>query len=182
MKNKQSKEIVVGVCGGISAYKACEVVRQLKKQGHEVTVLMTEEAQKFVAPLTFKTLSGRPVVCDMFGEDVPWNPVHISVADRADMIVIVPATAQMIAKAACGLCDDIISCVLTAAKAKVLFCPAMNDNMYKHPTVQKNLKTLKSFGYEICGPVKGALACGREGPGHLAAVEDIISRIEKLIR
>ncbi len=182
MKKKNPKEIVVGVCGGISAYKACELVRLLKKRGHMVTVLMTEEARNFVAPLTFRTLSGRPVVSDMFSENVVWDPVHISIADRADLVVIVPATAHIIAKSAQGLCDDIISCVLMATKAKVLFCPAMNDNMYAHPSLQNNLKTLKKYGYDICGPVKGDLACGRTGPGHLAGVDEIARRIEKLVK
>ncbi|MFH2138911.1 MAG: flavoprotein [Candidatus Omnitrophota bacterium] len=180
MKNTK-KEIVVCVTAGISAYKACEVVRNLKNQGHLVSVLMTKDAVNFIGPLTFKTLSGRPVVVDMFAEDVPWDPCHISLAERADLVVVVPATANIIAKLAAGICDDIITCVITATKAKTVICPAMNDNMYKHPATQANLKKIREFGYKIIEPVKGKLACGTYGIGHIAPVEAIISGIKKLI-
>ncbi|MCP4649506.1 MAG: hypothetical protein GY853_05405 [PVC group bacterium] len=176
---KKPKEIVIGVTAGISAYKACEVVRSLKKKGHSVTVLMTKDAVNFIGPLTFKTLSERPVVIDMFEENMQWDPCHIALADKADVIAIVPATAQMIAKLALGLCDDIISCVILAAKLKPVICPAMNDNMYKHPATQTNLKKLKDFGYKIISPIKGKLACGKYGIGHLAPVDVIVSEIEK---
>jgi len=176
------KEIIVGVTGGISAYKTCEVVRYFRKKDFGVTVLMTPEAQQFVGPLTFRTLSGRPVVTDMFAENIAWDPCHIALAEKADCIVVAPATARSIARLALGLCDDIISCVITASKAPVIICPAMNDNMYRHPAVQANLKILKKFGYEIIGPVEGRLASGKRAIGHLAEIDEIIRAIEKTVR
>ena len=179
---KKNKEILIGVTGGISAYKACELIRILRNKGHGVRAALTKNAAEFVTPLTFRTLTARPVAMEMFGNDLQWEPEHIALADSVDLIAVVPATANFIAKLANGLCDDIISCVITAAKAKVLIAPAMNDNMYKHPAVKENLKKLKSFGYTIVGPVKGALACGRAGVGHLAEVETIAKQIEKLLK
>ncbi|MDD5746915.1 MAG: flavoprotein [Candidatus Omnitrophica bacterium] len=176
------KEIVIGVTGGISAYKTCEIVRYLKKNDFGVTVLMSTEAAEFIGPLTFRTLSGRPVVMDMFAENIVWDPCHIALAEKADCIVVVPATAHSIAKLAVGLCDDIISCVITASKAPVIICPAMNDNMYNHPAVQANLKMLKKFGYTIIGPVKGRLASGKCAVGHLADIAEITRAIEKTLR
>ncbi len=179
---KKKREILIGVTGGISAYKACELVRLLRKKGHGVTVALTSNAAKFVTPLTFRTLTSRKVVMEMFNDDMSWEPEHIALAERVDLIAVVPATANFIAKLASGHCDEIISCVITATKAKVVIAPAMNDNMYKHPTVRENLKKLKSFGYKIVDPVKGALACGRVGVGHLAEVDTIAGQIEKLLK
>ena len=175
------KEIIIGVTGGISAYKACDVVRQLAKKGYAVTVLMTPEAGHFVGELTFRTLSGRPVVQDMFREPMGWDPCHIGLADKADAIAIVPATARCIAGLAHAACDDVISCVISATKAPVIICPAMNDAMYGHPGVQENIKRLASFGYRLVGPVEGDLACGRRGTGHLADVADIVAAIEQAV-
>ena len=179
---KKNKEILIGVTGGISAYKACELIRLLQKKGYGVTTALTKNAAKFVTPLTFRTLTSRPVAMDMFDDDMQWEPEHIAIAERIDLIAVVPATANFIAKLANGHCDEIISCVITATKAKVLIAPAMNDNMYRHLTVKENLKKLKSFGYKIVEPVKGALACGRVGVGHLAEVQTIAGQIEKLLK
>ncbi len=181
MKDK-SGEIIICVTGGISAYKACEVVRYLKKRGFGITVLMTKEAVNFVGPLTFKTLTQRQVIVDMFSDEVNWDPAHIALADRADLVVVVPATANCIGKLAQGICDDIIGCVIMATKAKIMICPAMNENMYGHPALQKNLAVLKGFGCKIIGPIKGELACGKTGIGHLADVDDIVSEIEKFFK
>lgn len=182
MKNKKKKEIVIGVTAGISAYKTPEIVRALVKKNYGVSVLMTKEATNFIGPLTFKVLTNRPVIVDMFSDDIPWDPCHVSLAERADLVVVVPATACIIAKLANGLCDDIISCVIMATKAKVIICPAMNDNMYNHPILQENLKKLKSFGYKIISPIEGELACGRYGIGHLAELDKIINSIEKALK
>ncbi|MBU4304684.1 MAG: phosphopantothenoylcysteine decarboxylase [Candidatus Omnitrophica bacterium] len=178
----KKKEIVIGVTGGISAYKACELVRSLARKGYGVTVLMSAEAKHFVGPLTFRTLSGRPVISDMFSEDVAWNPCHVAVAEKADIVVVVPATAHTIAKLAQGQCDDIISCVVMATKAKVIVCPAMNDNMYAHPAMRENMKKIAGFGYTIIEPIKGELACGKVGLGHLAGINTILKAIEKSLK
>ncbi|MCK4994048.1 MAG: hypothetical protein KAS13_03255 [Candidatus Omnitrophica bacterium] len=179
---KKNKEILIGVTGGISAYKACELIRILRKSGYGVRAAMTANAAKFVTPLTFRTLTARPVAMEMFDDQIHWEPEHIAIADQMDLVAVVPATANFIAKLANGLCDEILSCVITATKAKVLIAPAMNDNMYEHPTVKENLKKLKSFGYTIVAPVEGELACGRVGVGHLAPVESIAGQIEKLLK
>ena len=181
MKRK-TNEIVIGITASISAYKSCEIVRQLTKRGHKVTVLMTKDAVNFIGPLTFRTLTGRPVVVDMFDENFEWDPCHITLAEKADLIVVVPATVQIIAKFALGLCDDIISCTIMASKAKTIVCPAMNENMYLHKAFQANLKTIKDFGYKIISPIKGDLACGKVGMGHLASVDKIVSEIEKQLK
>jgi phosphopantothenoylcysteine decarboxylase/phosphopantothenate--cysteine ligase len=179
---KKKKEILIGVTGGISAYKACELIRLLQKKGYGVSAALTNNAAKFITPLTFRTLTSRKVAIDMFDEGIEWELEHIALADMADVIAVVPATANFIAKLASGICDDIISCTITATKAKVVIAPAMNDNMYKHPTVKGNLKKLKSFGYKIVEPIKGNLACGRVGVGHLAEVQTIAGQIEKLLK
>ncbi|MFH1458980.1 MAG: flavoprotein [Candidatus Omnitrophota bacterium] len=177
----KKKEIIIAVTGGISAYKSCEIVRKLVKDGFGVTVLMSKEALEFIGPLTFRTLSSRPVVTDMFDRDIAWDKAHISLAELADLIVVVPATANIIAKLAHGLCDDIISCVIMASKAKIMVAPAMNENMYKHPVFQENLKKIKALNYKIINPIIGDLACGKKGIGHLAEVQTIISEIKKAV-
>lgn len=179
---KKNKEILIGVTGGISAYKACELIRILRKKGYGLRAALTRNASKFVTPLTFRTLTAKPVAMDMFEADMSWEPEHIALADAVDLIAVVPATANFIAKLANGHCDEIISCVITATKANVVIAPAMNDNMYKHPTVKQNLNKLKSFGYTIIDPVEGELACGRVGVGHLAPIEIIAGQIEKLLK
>lgn len=179
---KTKKEIIVGVSAGISAYKACELVRVLVKKEYGVTVLMSPDAVNFVGPLTFATLTSRPVITDMFSNDIQWDPCHIALAEKADLVVVVPATAHIIGKLACGLCDDIITCVIMATKAQVVICPAMNDNMYNHAAFQSNLSAVKKMGYSIVGPIEGELACGRQGIGHVAEIETIINKIEKLLK
>lgn len=179
---KKNKEIIIGITASISAYKSCEIVRKLTKRGYGVTVLMTKEATHFVGPLTFRTLTSHAVVVDMFDENFEMDPCHISLAERADLIAVVPATAHIIAKMALGLCDDIISCTVMASKAKILVCPAMNENMYNHKAFQANLKKIKDFGCKIVVPIKGDLACGKKGMGHLASVEEIVSTIEKHLK
>jgi phosphopantothenoylcysteine decarboxylase / phosphopantothenate---cysteine ligase len=179
---KPKKEIIISVTGGISAYKACELVRDLMKKDYAVSVMMTKEATEFVTALTFRTLTNQPVIIDMFDPEISWDPCHIKLADKANLIAVVPATANFIGKLANGICDDISSCVIMATKAKILIAPAMNDNMYSHPAFQQNLAKLKTFGYKIISPIKGDLACGRTGMGHLAPVNLISREIEKLLK
>ena len=176
------KSVVMGVTGSIAAYKACEVISLLKKEGLDVTVLLTKEGREFITPLTLQTLSGNKVVMDMFELPGEWNPVHTALADKADLIVIAPATAHIISKIAGGLCDDIVSCVVAAAKTPVLIAPAMNEKMYLNAAIQENIAKLKRLGYKFIGPVKGRLACGYEGMGHIAEPADIAKEAKRLLR
>lgn len=179
---KKSQSVILGVTGSIAAYKAAEIVSLFRKQSFDINVLMTKEALEFITPLTFQTLSGNKVVTDMFAPPETWNPVHTSLADAADLIVIAPATANIIGKLAGGICDDILSCVVFASKAPVLIAPAMNEKMYRHPITQENIKKLKSIGYNFIGPINGHLACGHEDIGHIAEPVDILRESRKLLK
>jgi phosphopantothenoylcysteine decarboxylase/phosphopantothenate--cysteine ligase len=163
----EGKKIVLGVCGGIAVYKAVELLRLYVKAGAEVHVVMTRSAQEFVTPLTFQTLSGNPVHTELFNLYQEREIGHISLADRADLFVVAPATANLIGKVACGLADDLLSTTLMATKAPVLFVPAMNVNMWESPIYQANQQRLKGFGFSFMEPVSGFLACGWEGKGKL---------------
>jgi len=163
----KGKSVVVGVCGGIAAYKVVEVVSRLKKMGAEIDVIMTVNATKFVTPLTFRSLSHRPVVTDMFEEPEYWDIKHISLAQKADLFIIAPATANILGKMASGIADDMLTTTVLATKAPVLVVPAMNHNMYSNPVVQKNIEKLKSFGFIIMEPDTGMMAEGSSGKGRL---------------
>lgn len=167
------KSVVLGVCGGIAAYKALDVVSRLIKQNIEVDVIMTNSATKFVTPLSFQSLSANEVVVDMFNEPKYWEIQHISLAKKADLMVIVPATANVIGKVANGIADDMLSTTIMATKAPVIFAPAMNTNMYENSIVQNNIEKLKSFGYDFIEPSSGRLACGDTGRGKLQDTEII---------
>lgn len=181
-KSPKTKEVILGVTGSIASYLSCEIINQLRKKGHNVTVLMTREATEFITPLTLQTLSGNEVIKDLFAPPSQWNPLHTSLADKADLVLIAPATANIIGKLANGICDCLLSCVVLATKAKTLIAPAMNERMYEQKVVQENIQRLKSFGYKFIGPIKGHLVCGYEGMGHLARVEDIVSEVQRLLR
>ncbi len=181
MKRSQQKQIVVGVSAGIAAYKSCELARLLVKAGHVVQVLLTPNAKEFVGPLTFQALTGRPVFSNLFDLTEESRIGHISVADAADLVVIAPATADLLAKAALGFADNVVTTVLLATKAPVLFCPSMNVNMWNHPATQKNVATLKSYGYRFVDPENGELACGWAGDGRLAEPATIFAEIQKLL-
>lgn len=181
MKNIK-KTIILGVTGSIAAYKACEITGSLRKMGFDVNVIMTKEAREFVTPLTFQTLSGNKVAAGIFDMPEEWDPAHISLAQKADLILIAPASANIIGKLASGVCDDLLTCVIFAAKAPVLIAPAMNTIMYEHKIVQENIAKLKSIGYRFIGPVKGRLACGDEGIGHIACTEDIVRESKRSVR
>src|SRR5216683_5884707 len=175
------KTIVLGVSGGIAAYKAAELVRLLVTSGANVRVMMTRNAAEFTTPLTLQTLSSNPVATDTFSLTQESQIGHIRLADSADAVVIAPATADVIAKASVGIADDILTTVLLATRAKVAFAPAMNVHMYEHPTVAENLERLRSRGVTIIDPAEGALACGYEGMGRLPDPVTIVAEIERML-
>ena len=175
------KNVVIGVTGGIAAYKALEVVSALKKLGIGVDVAMSTSAQEFVRPLSFQSLSQNAVLTDMFMEPKAWEIAHISLAKKADVFAIVPATANMIGKIAGGIADDFISTSIMATEAKKLIAPAMNTKMFANPIVQENIAKLRSHGYSFTMPGSGRLACGDVGEGKLANVQDIVDDILSLL-
>ncbi len=176
-----SKIVGIGVTGGIAAYKIAELVSRLKKDDIDVIVMMTESATKFITPLTFKTLSDREVITDLWQDSHEWKVQHIGIAEQIDLLVIAPATANIIAKMAHGIADDLISTVVLANTAPVLVVPAMNSNMYQNPVVQDNLDKLIRYGYEIMDPSSGVLACGTSGPGRLPEVDNIYQKIMRML-
>lgn len=171
------KTIVLGVTGGIAAYKAAEIVRLLVKDGATVWVIMTRNAQEFITPLTLQTLSGNPVSTETFSLTQESEIGHIRLADTADLVLIAPASANVIGKLAHGLADDLLTTVLLATTAPVVLAPAMNVHMYAHPIVQENLHRLAGFGYQVVEPAEGFLACGYEGKGRMADPEDIVEEV-----
>lgn len=177
------KNIVLGVTGSIAAHKAVDLASFLTKAGYNLYVVMTADAQQFVTALPFKTLSKHPVVTDLYHEDEGWKPTHIYLADEADLLVIAPATANIIAKLAHGICDNALTCIALALNnnAKVVVAPAMNGKMWEHPATQENVKILKSRGVSFVGPEEGVLSCGYEGMGRLVPVETIGHTILKLL-
>lgn len=177
----KGKKVVLGVSGGIACYKACEIVSALKKMNCEVDVIMTKHAKEFVSPLTFETLSAHPVVSDMFVREREWEVEHIALAKKADVFVVAPATANVIAKIAGGIADDMLTTTILAAKCTKIICPAMNTNMYDSDENQNNLAILKSRGFIIIEGVSGRLACGDIGKGKLAPVEDIVNEIKNVL-
>lgn len=177
----KNKTVVIGVSGGIAAYKACDIVSRLKKLNANVHVIMTKGATEFVTPLTFQSLSQNYVVSDMFEEPKTWDVEHISLAKKADVFLIAPATANVIGKVANGICDDMLTTTVMATTGKVLIAPAMNTNMYKNPILQRNINTLKELGYNFVNPESGRLACGDEGEGKLASPEVIVNKVIELL-
>lgn len=177
MGNK--KCVCIGVSGGIAVYKALDIISALRKKDIDVRVIMTDSATKFVTPLAFQSLSQNMVVTDMFAEPKAFEIQHISLAKRADVFLVAPATANIIGKIANGIADDMLSTTVMATKAKVIFAPAMNTNMYENLIVQNNIDKLKSLGYEFIEPASGRLACGDEGKGKLADVNTIVDYVLK---
>jgi phosphopantothenoylcysteine synthetase/decarboxylase len=172
------------VTGSIAAYKAADLTSLLTKQGCAVRVVMTADAQRFITPLAFKTLSRQPVVTDLYDEEEGWKPTHIKLADEADLLLIAPATANVLAKLALGLADDALSCIALALnpKAKILLAPGMNGKMWLHPATQQNAAALKSRGAEFIGPEAGLLSCGYEGLGRLWPVEEVARRALEMLK
>jgi phosphopantothenoylcysteine synthetase/decarboxylase len=176
--------IVLGVTGSIAAHKAADLASLLTRQEFSVRVVMTADAQKFITPLPFNTLSRHPVVTDLYDEEAGWQPTHIKLADEADLLLIAPATAQVIARLAHGLADDALTCIALALnpQACLLIAPAMNGKMWHHPATQANVAALKARGAEFIGPDEGLLSCGYEGVGRLWPVEKIAERAAGLLR
>lgn len=181
MNALQGKTVVLGVSGGIAAYKACDLTSRLKKAGAEVHVIMTRNACEFVNPQTFTTLSHNPVAVDTFANPQYWEVEHIALAQKADLFVIAPATANIIAKLSLGLADDMLSTTVLATAAPVLLAPAMNTQMYLAAPTQHNLAQLKSRGWHTVGPEGGALACGDVGPGRMSEPQDILAAAEGIL-
>jgi len=177
----QNKKIVLGVTGCIAVYKAAELVRLFVKQGADVHVVMTESARQFMAPLTFQTLTGNPVITELFTLYEERKISHITMAQCGDVLVVAPATANIIAKCANGIADDILSTVLLATRRPVLFAPAMNEGMWDNPATQRNVRTLKDLGLRFVDPGSGDLACGDYGRGRLADIADIVDEIEIML-
>ncbi len=180
-EQEKAPHIVLGVTGSIAAYKAVELLRLMQKKGWAVSVVMTEASTRFVAPLTFQTLSRNSVGLGLFDEMDGWHPEHIAYADRADLLLIAPCTANVIAKMAQGLADDLLTCTALATKAPLVVAPAMNDNMWAHPATCANVALLRSRGVRFVEVATGSLACGREGVGRLADLEDIVAVVESIL-
>ncbi len=177
------KFIILGVTGSIAAHRAADLASLLTKQEHEVHVVLTRDAQRFITALPFKTLSRHPVITDLYDEEEGWKPAHIRLADEADLLLIAPATANTLAKLAHGLADDALSCIALALNptARVLVAPAMNGKMWAHPATQQNVATLKARGAEFIGPEEGMLSCGYEGLGRLWPVADIAAHVARML-
>ena len=178
-----AKNIVLGVTGSIAAHKAVDIASLLTKAGHSVHVVMTSDAQKFVTALPFKTMSRHPVVTDLYDEEEGWKPTHITLADSADLFLVAPATANVLAKMAHGLADDALTCIALALnpQAKLLLAPAMNGKMWHHPATQQNVAMLSARGAMFVGPDEGLLSCGYEGVGRLETVETIVKRALEML-
>ncbi|MFH1744105.1 MAG: flavoprotein [bacterium] len=176
----KGKHIILGVTGGISAYKSVSLCRLLRKDGAEVRVTMTANATRFVGPLTFETLSGYPVGLDEFAPEKPDRIIHVEWAEWADLFVIAPATANIIGKAAAGIADDLVSSLLITVQCPIVFAPAMHHQMWANPVVQRNVKILKELGYHVIPPAEGVLALGGVGPGRLPEPEEIMDSLRNL--
>lgn len=175
------KNIILGVTASIAIYKACDLVRRLRELGFFVTVVMTPEAEELIRPIVFQSLSGEKVYCGLFNGSAAWEIEHVSLADKADLILVAPATANIIGKIASGICDDLLTCAISASKAPVIICPAMNENMYKNKITQRNIGGLKSLGYRFIEPREGKLACGETGIGCLAEIGDIVKEVKRIV-
>lgn len=176
------REIILGVTASIASFKSCDIIRALKEEGFAVTVIMSEDAKEFITPLSLAALSRNKVYSQMFSDPQAWDIEHISLADRADLVLIAPATANIINKLACGICEDLLSCTVLATRAPILIAPAMNSNMYEHKITQSNIAKLKSLGYKFVGPERGKLATGKIGIGHLADIGDIVKEVKRVLK
>lgn len=175
----KNKNIVIGITGGIACYKVCEIISHLVRGGANIDVIMTKNATEFITPLTIETLSKNKVVIDMFEKKEHIEVEHISLARKADLILVAPATANIIGKVANGIADDMLSTTIMATTSKVVFAPAMNNEMYNNKIVQNNIKKLKKYGYEFINSIEGNLACGYKAIGKLARKETIIEFVNK---
>lgn len=181
-KTLAGKELIVAICGGIAAYKVADVVSKLVQAGAGVNVVMTDAAQKFITPLTFQALSSRPVLTSTWNLQDSSDPQHITLTEKSDLLLIAPATADIIAKAAHGFCDDLVSTMISAAACPVVFAPAMNNRMWDNPITQENVVKLKSHGYSFIGPEAGWLACRNVGSGRMSEAAQIIEQVTAILR
>ena len=177
-----AKHVVLGVTGSIAAYKSVELLRRLQDRGFDVSVVMTRSAAEFVTELTFRTLSRHPVGMDMFDPAAGWRPDHLALADRADVFVVAPCTANMLAKMAHGIADDLLTCTALSVTCPIVVAPAMNTKMWQHPATQANVETLRKRGVVFAGVGTGRLACGVEGAGRMAEPGDIAGIVEKAVK
>jgi phosphopantothenoylcysteine decarboxylase / phosphopantothenate---cysteine ligase len=175
------RSIVLGIGGGIAAYKCCDLARMLVRAGARVDCILTKAGAEFVTPLTLQTLTGNPVHTEMFSLIEEREIGHISLADRADLVLVAPATADLIAKVACGICDELLTTVICATKSPVLFAPSMNVNMWTNPILQANIAKLAKHGYRFLEPTEGDLACGYQGKGRLPEPDAILKEIVSMI-
>jgi phosphopantothenoylcysteine decarboxylase/phosphopantothenate--cysteine ligase len=175
------KRAIIGVCGGIAAYKCNELASLMVQDGIDVHVIITKAGQNFVAPLTFQAITKNPVHTEMFELTPDAKIGHVALADQADLIIIAPATADIIAKIACGICDDLLTTTICASTAKKLLAPSMNAKMWENPITQDNVKRLSKLEYEFVGPVAGMLACGYEGMGRMSEPEEIMQRAKTIL-
>lgn len=180
-KNLARKTILHIISGSIAAYKAGDLIQELRESGARTVCILTEAAKKFVTPLTVRALSGEPVYHDFFSPDTEYAVLHTSLAEQADLILVAPASANFIARLAAGLADDLASCTVLASQAPVVIVPAMNDQMYRNPITQSNIQKLMDLGYQFVLPVEGHLVCGKEAIGHIAANETIIQLAERVL-
>jgi len=177
----KGREIIVGVCGGIAAYKVADALSKLVQLGAGVTVVMTPDAARFVTPLTFEALSGRKVHTEIFTQTDPGDTQHIGLTERADLMLVAPATANTIAKIAAGLCDDLVTLMVAAAACPVVFAPAMNNRMWDNPIAQENVAKLTKLGYRFIGPEAGWLACRNVGAGRLSEAQKIVEEVTTML-
>lgn len=173
-------EIIIGVSGGIAAYKTAALVSSLVQQGHGVSVVMTRSARKFIGAATFRALTGRPVVSESFDHHYPLG-AHIELAEKAELLCVAPASADVLAKAACGLADDLLSTLLLSFSGPIVFAPAMNSAMWEKPAVERNIKTLRADGHHFIDPQEGWQSCRRVGMGRMAEPAEIQAAIERLL-
>ena len=176
------QKILLGMTGSIACYMSCDLVNRLREKGHELTCVMTKEAQEFVRPLTFEVLSGNPVYTDLFGGNQTRGPLHTTLAQWADLVLVSPCSANLIGKLAHGIYDDLLTCIVSATQAKVILCPAMSDVMYQQPIVRANIASLKKLGHRFVGPVKGHLTCNIEGLGHITTTDEILKAMKRWSR
>ena len=179
----KKKTVVLGVTGSVACYKSLDIIRGFRKLGLSVEVILTKEVEEFIRPILFQAISGNKVIThDLFKLPEEWDAAHISLAERLDLLVVAPATANIIGKVANGICDDMLTCTICATKAPVLLAPAMNEGMYKNKIVQENILKLKRIGCHFTGPVKGKLACGTKGIGHIQDIQKIVKEARRLLK
>jgi phosphopantothenoylcysteine decarboxylase/phosphopantothenate--cysteine ligase len=177
----KGRDVVVGVCGGVAAFKAAALVSALRREGASVSVVLTRSARRFVGEATFRALSGRPVLTSLWASGEDPEP-HVALGERAEVVVVAPVTAQTLAKLASGLADNPVCAVVLATRAPVLLAPAMAEPMWLHPATQRNVQMLRDYGYRFVGPTFGRLASGREGWGRMAEPEEILQAVRRLLQ